>query len=411
MFILLIVLLIVGVGVMVLKEYKKEENIPVINEITQVSTSEENDERRDNEKIYALWLTYSEIGSLVKGKSEGEYREALETVFENLSENKINTVFYQCRAFCDSFYASDIFPVSKYITADSKTPAFDPLEIFSEMAESYGVSVHCWVNPYRISYDKELKNLPKNSPARKLYKEDKSALLICENGIFLNPAHTESRKLVFEGIREILNKYKVKGIHFDDYFYPEAEEINDGKLYKKYKNQGGELSLGEWRRENVNALVSGVYSLVKSYDNNMIFSISPSADIDKCKNVFYADVEKWCREDGFADYIIPQIYFGFENEKMPFTKVMKEWENLATDGSAQLVCGLAAYKCGETDLNAGTGENEWTENVNILSRQYEQMGKSQVWQGFALFSYSYCFGENVNEISKKEIKNLLYMVE
>jgi uncharacterized lipoprotein YddW (UPF0748 family) len=147
-------------------------------------------------------------------------------------------------------------------------------------------------------------------------------LLICENGIFLNPAHSESRKLVFEGIREILNKYKVQGIHFDDYFYPEAEKINDGKLYKEYKNQGGVLTIEEWRRENVNALVSGVYSLVKSCDNNMIFSISPSADIEKCRNVFYADVEKWCREEGFADYIIPQIYLGFENERMRYTNYL-----------------------------------------------------------------------------------------
>ena len=414
-FIFLVVLLIAGVAIMVLKEYKNENDVPVINDITQASTTEdskkENNKTEESEKIYAVWLTYSEIGSLVKGKSAEEYRETLETVFKNLTGNKINTVFYQCRAFCDSFYASDIFPVSKYITADSKALTFDPFEMFSEMAENYGISVHCWVNPYRISYDKEYKNLPKNSPARRLYKEDKSTLLICENGIFLNPAHAESRKLVFEGIRELLNKYKVQGIHFDDYFYPEAEEINDKKLYKEYKNQGGTLPLEEWRRENVNALISGVYALVKSYGDDMIFSISPSADVEKCRNVLYADVGKWCREEGFADYIIPQIYFGFENEKMPFSDVLKEWENIASKGNTELVCGLGVYKCGETDLNAGTGKNEWTENVNILSRQYEQMEKSQLWQGFALFSYSYCFGENVTEISKKEIKKLLYMVE
>ena len=361
--------------------------------------------------IHAVWLTYSEIGSLVKGRSEVEYREALEDVFYNLTENKINTVFYQCRAFCDSFYKSDIFPASKYITADTRILTLDPLEIFLGMAEDKGISVHCWVNPYRVSYDNKLENLPQASPVRRLYKEDKASLLICENGIFLNPAHSESRRLVLDGIREILEKYKVKGIHFDDYFYPEAEDINDMSLYKKYKSQGGELSLSEWRRENVNALVSGVYSLVKSFGDDMVFSISPSADIEKCRNVFYCDVEKWCRDEGFADYIIPQIYFGFQNESMPFESVLEEWEELACEGSVQLVCGLAAYKSGVEDSNAGSGKNEWLQNVNILSRQYEQVLRSPLWQGFALFSYSYCFGENVNEISKKEIKNLLYMVE
>ncbi len=383
----------------------KTTSINVTEEVT-----EENKEKSEK-NIYAVWLTYSEISSFVKGKTESEYREILEAVFKNLDENKINTVFYQCRAFCDSFYKSDIFPASKYITADSKALTFDPFKIFLEKAKAYNISVHCWLNPYRISYDKEFKNLPKNSPARELYKEDENSLIICEKGIFLNPAHAEGRRLVLSGIREILNKYEVKGIHFDDYFYPEAEEINDEKLYKEYKKQGGELSLKAWRRENVNALISSVYSLVKAKNEALIFSVSPSADIEKCKNTFYADVEKWCREEGFVDLIIPQIYYGFHNEEMPFEEVLKKWEKLALEGDVKMLCGLASYKCGKIDKFAGKGEKEWQENVNILSTQYEQVLKSPVWQGFSLFSYSYCFGDNLTENSKKEIKNLLYMVE
>ena len=368
-------------------------------------------DKKGNASFYCVWLTYSEIGSLVKGQGEGEYRESIEAMLNNLTENKINTVFYQCRAFCDSFYNSDIFPVSKYITADAKAPNYDPFEIFLQMAEGYGISVHCWINPYRISYDSALENLPENSPARELYKGDKNALIICEEGVFLNPAHNESRKLVLSGIREILENYQVAGVHFDDYFYPESSSINDKALYKQYKEKGGSFSLDDWRRENVNVLIGSVYSLVKSKDSNLIFSISPSADIEKCKNAFYCDVEKWCREEGFVDFLIPQIYYGFENEEMPFNRVVQEWERLSDEGNMKLICGLAVYKCGKRDEFAGTGENEWIENVNILKRQYEQVQKSQLWQGFSLFSYSHCFGENMNQNSKKEIKNLLYMVE
>lgn len=390
--------------------FEKEGGEGIIPETTTASVTTEKTEIKEN-KIYAVWLTYSEISTLVKGKSEEEYKESLETVFRNLSESKINTVFYQCRAFCDSFYNSDIFPVSKYITANTRIPIYDPFKMFLQKAEEYGISVHCWINPYRISYNSDFENLPENSPARALYKEDKNTLIICEQGIFLNPAHNESRKLVLSGIREILGKYQVSGIHFDDYFYPESNSINDKALYEQYKETGGKLSLNDWRRENVNALISSVYSLTKAGDINMIFSISPSADIKKCKNVFYCDVEKWCREEGFVDFLIPQIYYGFENEKMPFTQVAQEWEKLSEEGDVKLICGLAAYKCGKQDSFAGMGENEWSENVNILSRQYEQVQKTQLWQGFALFSYSYCFGDNMNQISKKEIRNLLYMVE
>ena len=409
-----LLLVLAGVAIILLKENGKED-ISVINDITVISTTEdikkEDDKTEVNEKMIAVWITYSEISSLVKGKSEVEFKENIDKVLNDLKENKINTVFYQCRAFCDSFYKSEIFPVSKYITVGSNAPTYDPFEMFLKKASEYGISVHCWINPYRISYDKELENLPKSSPARRLYKEDKNTLIICEQGIFLNPAHPEGRKLVLDGVREILNKYQVDGIHFDDYFYPETEKLNDKALYKKYFKNGGTLSVEDWRRENVNSLVSSVYTLVKSMDRNSAFSVSPSADIEKCKNVFYADVEKWCREEGYVDFIIPQIYYGFENENMPFADVVKKWENIASESDIKLICGLAAYKCGREDAFAGKGKNEWNENVNILSREYEQMLESRIWQGFSLFSYSYCFGENMNDISKKEIKNLLHMVE
>ncbi len=382
-----------------------------ISETIKTTQPTKENNTSSSEDIYAVWLTYSEIGELVKGKSEDEYRESLEALFDNLKENKINTVFYQCRAFCDSLYNSEIFPVSKYISSEKEKLSFDPFEIFTEKGKEKGIAVHCWINPYRASYDNEFKNLPENSPVRELYKKDKNALIICNKGIFLNPAHPEGRSLVLKGIREILEKYRVSGIHFDDYFYPESENINDKALYEEYLKNGGNLSSEDWRRENVNALVGAVHSLVKSFDESLVFSISPSADIEKCKNVFYADVEEWCVNEGYLDYIIPQIYYGFKNEKMPFEKVLSQWTALGEKGNVKLICGLATYKCGRVDEFAGAGEKEWTENVNILSTQYEQVLKSPVWQGFSLFSYSYCFGENMSEISKKEIKNLLYMVE
>lgn len=408
LFVLLLVVVFCFFELFNISEEEEESKVTTVNITSR--EAEIKSEKTEN-KIYGIWLTYSEIGGLVKGKTEAEYRASLEIVFENLKANKINTVFYQCRAFCDSLYNSEIFPASKYITVSSTAPDFDPLEIFLEKAESYEISVHCWINPYRISYDSDFKSLPMDSPARKLYKDNKNNLLICDEGIFLNPAHEECRRLVLSGIREILSKYKVAGIHFDDYFYPEAEEINDKELYKEYKNKGGSISLKEWRRENVNVLISSVYSLVKAENEKLAFSISPAADIEKCKNVFYADVEKWCREEGFIDFIVPQLYFGFENEEMPFEKLSEEWSELCQSGNTKLVLGMAPYKSGRADEFAGKGENEWIENVNILSRQYEQMSQNLMWQGFSLFSYSYCFGENVTQNSKKEIKNLLFMIE
>lgn len=408
----LVLCLCIVLSAFIIKNQKGETvslNVSEAVTVPVTDTSTEAEQEISPPKIYGVWLTYYEIGALVKGKSEAEYKKSLELVLGKLSKNKINTVFYQCRAFCDSFYKSEIFPTSSYID-DGASLTFDPLKVFIDFAGQYNIAVHGWVNPYRVSYNNQIKNLPKGSPALELYNKSRSSLFVCESGIYLNPACPEANALVLNGIKELLNNYSLAGVHFDDYFYPEADSLADEKAYSQYARAGGTLNLAQWRRENVNALVKSVYCLVKGKDQALIFSISPSADINKCLNTYYCDVAKWCSEEGFADYIIPQLYYGFENENMPFESVLEQWSQLC-NGGTRLLCGIAAYKCGRVDSFAGSGKNEWCKNVNILSRQYEQTVKSKVYQGFVLFSYSYVFGENVTQISKKEIKNLLYMVE
>ena len=387
-------------------DIKKPESTGVNSVASQAAKEEAFTKEEVTAKIYGVWLTYSEIGSLVKGKSEAEYKKSLEVVFNNLTKNKINTVFYQCRAFCDSLYKSEIFPASAYVGSLT----YDPLKIFIDFANQNNIAVHGWVNPYRVSYNNKIKNLPKGSPALGLYKKEASSLFVCENGIYLNPACSDANALVLKGVKELLNNYSLAGVHFDDYFYPEAASLCDEAAYADYVRAGGQHSLAQWRRENVSALVKSVYCLVKAENHELLFTISPAGDIEKCLNTYYCDVVKWCSEEGFADYIIPQLYYGFENESMPFEAVLAEWADLHV-GGAELLCGLALYKCGRVDSFAGKGDGEWCENVNILSRQYEQALKTEVYQGFVLFSYSYGFGENVTQISKKEIKNLQYMVE
>ena len=118
-----------------------------------------------------------------------------------------------------------------------------------------------------------------------------------------------------------------------------------------------------------------------------VFSISPTGNIRKNKSSHYADVELWLSRKGFTDWIVPQIYYGFEHEDMPFENVAKEWLKLSEDSSVKLVCGLAAYKQGEADNGAGRGKNEWTENGDVISRQIEYT-YSLGYDGYALFSYS-----------------------
>ena len=211
-------------------------------------------------------------------------------------------------------------------------------------------------------------------------------------------------------MREILDNYDVDGIHIDDYFYPSADEKIDKKQFEQYVSSGGEKSLGDWRRDSVSAFAAGLYSLVKSYGEDKIFSISPAGNLNGNSGKLFADVSLWLSCAGYADIIIPQLYFGFENSSMPFEKTAEQWSRAATNDCVRIVWGLAPYKCGKTDKNAGAGEEEWVENDDILSRQLECVRALDRYDGFALFSYSYIFQQKSNENLKKEMQTLENML-
>lgn len=370
------------------------------------------EEKEEKEEMHGMWLSFYEISDICKGKSETEYRENVEKIIKNLSDNKLNTVFYQARAFSDALYKSNVFPTSRYIVEkEGDTIDFDPLEIFINISKKYNISVHAWVNPLRISYTTDISSLSKSNPAMNFYNEDEDlqSLIICEKGLFYNVADENARRVILSGVRELIENYDIDGVQFDDYFYPEAEDINDAILFNEYKDNGGQLSLEDWRKNNVSSLISSVYNLVKNYDEKLVFGISPSASFEKNEKVF-ADVKTWCEEGGFVDYIMPQIYFGFENENMPFIKTAEEWNNLVLNTDIILYIGLAPYKIGVSDENAGSGKNEWIEKADILAEQYKYLKENTVFCGFSLFSYSYCYGENINEKTKDELGVLTSML-
>lgn len=334
-----------------------------------------------------VWLSCYELNGMLSDGSEDAFRAEVENMLSVCKNQDINTVFLQVRPFADSVYPSEIFPVSDYVLSSSgKKPNFDVLSVFIELAQQAEIDVHAWINPYRISYKTSLSDLKKDSIA---FKEAYKDSVVCTDaGIYLNPCSAASRSLVLSGVREILENYNVKGIHIDDYFYPLTEDKFDMHDYNDYCNKGGKLSFAQWRRENVNSLVSSIYSLVHSYGDDKIFSISPAGDINKNLTSHYADVKLWLSENGYADVIIPQVYYGFEHEKMPFEQVADNWLGLARADGVKIWCGLAAYKNGTTDEFAGDGSNEWINNSDVIERQKSYVDNS-AYSGYVLYSYSY----------------------
>ena len=360
-----------------------------------------------NKEMIGVWINYNEISELVKNSdSQDDLYININSMLKEFSAFSINTIFLHCRAFDDSFYKSEIFPPSKYcIDSDGKLK-YDVLDAFIKCAEKYNMSIHAWINPYRIRNDKNIQEIDKKTLAGEWCTDNTDQrLIVTENCIYYNPASVEVQKYILSGVKEILTNYSVCGIHIDDYFYPSVDVKIDNRIYADYLSNGGKLSLFDFRRENVNTLVSGIYSLVKSYNENIIFSVSPAADVYADCNTHYADVKLWASQNGYVDYLIPQIYFGFEHETMPFNDLLDEWKTLNND-NVKVVIGLGIYKSGKVDIYAKSGENEWIENSDIIKRQITEI-KNNNLDGYVYFSSKYLLN-NFNNVLENEKNNIIF---
>lgn len=365
------------------------------------------DHAAEGEEIRAVWVTYKEIAGMVCGKSRAEYEAALDGKLSALKELGINTLFWHARAFCDALYLNTEFPVSDYICENGALPDYDPLEIAIEKAKAADMRIHAWVNPFRVCTDAA--KMPKDTVITDLIKIADTHF-VAESGVWLDPASAHAQRFVLDCIAELCNNYDIAGIQFDDYFYPpDAAEKSCGS-YSEYKASGGSLNVRRWRTESLSAFMASVYSFIKNKNDALVFSISPGGIPEKDLGESLADVSLWC-SGGYADIIVPQIYYGLKNETAPFEKTAEQWAAMCRESGVKLVCGLAAYKCGKTDEFAGSGKNEWMENNGVLKEEYSIISKIEEYSGFSLFSIDYCVGENGNKNSNTEIKTLKSVVE
>ncbi len=356
------------------------------------------------EPMKGIWIAYYELP--FQGLSEGEFHAQINGMMDNLADGGFNTVFCHVRPYCDAIYPSEIFPWSNAedrSTPQGTDPGYDPLAIIIDAAHSRGIALHAWINPYRVATalpneGEAYSYLAEGHPVRKWMTDgdssnDDFAVVVNESGrrsIYLNPAIPQVNKLICDGVREILQNYKVDGIHFDDYFYPTTDPAFDSAAYGQYVASGGAQSLDDWRRSNVNAMVSAVYSVVKSFGST--FGISPAAAISEDKTdrnyvKLYADIRLWAEKAGYVDYLLPQLYFGYlyPKEKFRFPRLLADWCAIKRHGGLKLYVGLGPYKQGEEDA----GSDEWIKYDDIIERQIADSNKYA--DGTVLFSYSSVF--------------------
>ena len=375
------------------------------NKQEQSKSKEENTFSQKDEKR-AIFISYIELNNYIKGKNSKTSKKNIDFIIANMKNNNFNMAILHVRPFSDAIYNSKIFPISDTILNNTgSVPDYDVLSYFIEKAHKKGIEVHAWVNPYRISNDTNIKVIKKAHPAYK-YINTNNIKVIENKGIFYNPASTEVKNLIVKGIKEIVENYNIDGIHFDDYFYP--DKTIDLENYQIYLAAGGTLSIDEYRLENTTSLIKDVYDIIKSINENVLFGISPEGNIDNNYSTNYIDTKKILSTTGYVDYIMPQIYFGFENEVKPFLKTLNEWNNLIKTNSIQLLPALAIYKSGQIDDYAKKGKEEWVNNTDIIKKQIIASRNISKYNGFSLFRYDYLFNpDKFNSNLIGEIDNLL----
>lgn len=362
--------------------------------------------------VKAIWLSQYDMfevytdGAHQRGVED--YLSRMERVLDNIVACGFNTVFLQVRPFGDSLCRSKIYPASYILTGDYGIGAsYDAVDMLLSAARERGLSVHAWINPLRTMGDGDFYKIADGYIIKKWYDDaEKRGKYIVRVGErwYLNPAYGEVRELIVSGAREILELYAFDGVHIDDYFYPTYEESFDAEAYADYISSGGELSIGDFRREAINLLVSGLYDA--AHERGRIFGVAPSGVSESAYTYQFADVYLWCAEEGYVDYICPQVYFGFLHETCPFDVLCDEWSRYVRGSEVALIIGITAHKAYlGYDEDAGAGREEWTDHKDVLSRCVECARTLRGCVGVSVFSYQYLYdpvsGEEIAQTSKE----------
>lgn len=320
-------------------------------------------------------------------------------ILNSAADMGFNAVFLQVRPSGDALYRSDIFPWSYYLTGNQGTaPAgsFDPLEFWVAQAHSRGLKLHAWVNPFRITRGTaanpkhNLNNVAKTNPAR-LHPE--WVVKYSDGCMYYDPGIPAVRSLIVSGVSELVKKYDIDGVHYDDYFYP-AKDFPDNQTFKTY---GAEYSSrDDWRRDNISRLIQDTYSAVKSVKEEVSFGVSPAGIwANKSSNAYgsdtsgnesyyahYADSRKWVKM-GWLDYICPQIYWEIGNSAADYSKLVSWWADVVGGTQVELYIGHAAYRCGSQ-----TAGSAW-QGTDELKRQFQLNAQIPQVGGSVCFRYAF----------------------
>ena len=347
----------------------------------------------------AVWVaTVDNIDWPSRGNynSDSQKKEFID-LLDMHQKNGINAIIAQIRPAADAFYPSPYEPWSEWLTGKQGKPPYpyyDPLQFMIEETHKRGMEFHAWCNPYRATF-----NIKKSSIAPShITKTHPEWFLNYGDTRYFDPGNKEVQQFVTSVIRDVVSRYDVDAIHFDDYFYPyriAGKEFPDAASFNK---NGHGLDLETWRRSNVDSIIVSLSNAIKQEKPNCRFGISPfgvwrnqsqhpdgSATAAGQTNYddLYADIVLWLQK-GWIDYVAPQIYWEFGHPKAAYEVILDWWSKHSYGKHCYI--GLGIYRSGS---NAA-----WKDRTQ-LPRQIEALRSTPNVQGMIFFS-SKSFNNNPN---------------
>lgn len=298
--------------------------------------------------IATVWnINWPSSSSLSASASQAE----LLTLLDTAQASGLNAVFFQVRPEADALYASELDPWSRYLTGtQGQDPGWDPLQFVLDEGHARGLEVHAWLNPYRAKASASASAASNHqSVVNSQYAYTYGSTLWLDPGA---PAVQDHLEAV---IRDLVTRYDVDGVHFDDYFYPypDGSDFPDDATYATY---GGGMSLADWRRDNVNQMMERVAQTVAEIDPQVRFGISPFgiyrpgqpegiSGLDQYQSL-YADPVLW-KAEGWVDYLAPQLYWPSSQSAQAFGPLVQWWADLPQAGR-HTFSGHALYQLGSS---------------------------------------------------------------
>ncbi|MBD2723944.1 glycoside hydrolase family 10 protein [Hymenobacter armeniacus] len=306
-----------------------------------------------------------------RGESPEQYRREYRRLLDAGQRAGINAVFVQIRPASDAFYQSNLEPWSKWLTGtQGKAPADgqDPLPFLIVEAHRRGMEFHAWFNPYRATMDSVTRRLAPTHP----YRQHPDWFLRYGGQLLYNPGLPAVRAHITRVILDVVRRYDIDAVHFDDYFYPYPDPgkvFHDEAAFRDF-NPTGLATLGDWRRENVNILIRDLHDSIQVAKRWVKFGISPfgvwmnkSKDFPQGSDTragqpsysnLYADTRLWL-EKGWIDYIVPQLYWSSNFRLCPYPVLVNWWAENHFD--RHLYIGHGTYRMLESTRSDTTWRN------------------------------------------------------